>query len=82
MSFNLYFYENHKSDQLERYSTPGEIRLTVWAEFGVCRVKALGGVAVRNFSLIKRIIIIRSLNRISVSWLSQANLIKKFVNKL
>ena len=42
----------------KRYSTPGEISLKSWAEFGVCRVKALGGVRVDNFSL-RRIIITR-----------------------
>ncbi len=76
----LPLYEYRTPDRL--YSTLGQISLKIWAEFGVCRVKALGGVRVDNFC--RWIIIIRRLNSISVSWLSQANLIrvwKQFITR-
>ncbi len=51
----LPLYEYRTPDRL--YSTLGQISLKIWAEFGVCRVKALGGVRVDNFC--RRIIITR-----------------------
>ncbi len=35
MIFNLQFYENHKSDQLEKIRHTIEISLKIWAEFVV-----------------------------------------------
>ncbi len=48
MIFNLQFYENHKSDQLERYSNASQNSSEIWCEFRVCRVKALGGDRIAN----------------------------------